>query len=138
MTRNELVENLGTIARSGTKNFTLKKCRNAHKDVSQIGQFGVGFYSAFMVASVLTLCHHEPVLRVLEMVSEGQGEFTITPTEWDHRGTQITLHLKDNAAEFLDEWRLRNIVKTYSDHIALPVILIGAGKDDEKGEPGKR
>ena len=138
MTRNELVENLGTIARSGTKNFVKNVPKDACKDVSQIGQFGVGFYSAFMVASHIdVISSRAGSQESWKWSSEGQGEFTVTPTESVHRGTQIILHLKDSAEEFLDEWRLRNVVKTYSDHIALPVILVNAGKDDEKGEPGK-
>ena len=138
MGHDELVENLGTIARSGTKNFVKNIPQDAHKDVSQIGRFGVGFYSAFMAAFRIDVisCRagsHES----WKWSSEGRGKFTISPVTGANRGTQIILHLKDDATEFLDEWRLRNVIKTYSDHIALPVILVGAGKDDEKDEPGK-
>ncbi|WP_448203660.1 molecular chaperone HtpG [Azospirillum sp. sgz302134] len=140
MNREDLVENLGTIARSGTAAFmrSLKeseKSGDGKKDVNLIGQFGVGFYSAFMVADqVEVLTRKAGEAQGWRWLSDGKGEFTIAEAapEADNlpRGTQIKLHLRDGDDEYLDEHRLSSIIRKYSDHIAIP-ILFGEG-DDEK------
>ena len=123
MNHDELIANLGTIAKSGTAEF-LKSVGDKKKDVSLIGQFGVGFYSAFMVADKVEVTSRKAgEAQGWIWSSTGQGAFTVAPAENAKRGAAITLHLKKDAAEFLEPARLRNIVKTYSDHIALPVIL---------------
>ena len=131
MSRDELVENLGTIARSGTAAFIESVKKDAKGDVSQIGQFGVGFYSAFMVADQVEVVtrkageEHGWIWR-----SDGRGEFTIAEDADAKRGAEIRLHLKEGEDDFLDPYRLRTIVKTYSDHIALPVVMEEDGKEE--------
>jgi molecular chaperone HtpG len=121
MNRDELIENLGTIARSGTSAF-LSKLGEAKKDVNLIGQFGVGFYAAFMVADrVEVVSRHAGEPRGWRWVSEGKGEFSVGPADKPTHGTDITLHLKEGESEFLEEYRLRQIVTRYSDHIAVPI-----------------
>ena len=134
MNREDLIENLGTIARSGTAAFLEQLAETASKkekkDVNLIGQFGVGFYSAFMVAErVEVLTRRAGEEKAWKWASDGQGEFTIEPAEKDIRGTEITLHLKKEAKDFTDPTRLRHVVKTYSDHIAVPIRL-DEGKED--------
>ncbi len=130
MSRGELVENLGTIARSGTSAFVKNLSGDARKDVSLIGQFGVGFYSAFMVADrVEVVTRKAGEDQAWRWVSDGQGEFTVSPAERAGRGTSVTMHLRADADEFLDGDTLREIVRRYSDHIALPILLGG-----ERGE----
>jgi len=124
MTRDELKQNLGTIARSGSAAFLASLTGDAKKDVSLIGQFGVGFYSAFMVADeVEVVSRHAGESQGHAWKSRGDGRFTIAPAEKPGRGTEIVLHLREDASEFLDPSRLKEIVKTYSDHIAVPVRL---------------
>lgn len=133
MSRDELITNLGTIARSGTGEFIKSLSDDTRKDITQIGQFGVGFYSAFMVASRVEVVSRKAGLEEgWKWSSDGRGSFTITEAPDAVRGAIITLHLKDDAVEFLDSWTLRKIVKSYSDHIGLPVIL--AGGNDGKGD----
>jgi len=121
MDRQELIDNLGTIARSGTKSF-LSRLTEAKDGANLIGQFGVGFYAAFMVAEkVEVLSRHAGEAEAWRWTSEGKGEFTVAQSEKETRGTDITLHLKAGEDEFLDEWRLRQIVTKYSDHIAVPI-----------------
>jgi len=124
MSRQELIDNLGTIARSGTQVF-LERAKAEKGDLSLIGQFGVGFYSAFMVAKrveVTSLRAGET--EAWQWTSEGSGRFTVSPAaEGAKRGTRIVLHLKEDAEEFLDNARLEGIVRTYSDHIAHPIML---------------
>ncbi|WP_370156701.1 molecular chaperone HtpG [Ferrovibrio sp.] len=136
MSRDELVANLGTIARSGTGEFVAGLTGDAAKDMALIGQFGVGFYSAFMVAAkveVISRKAGEP--QAWRWVSDGSGQFSIGAAdrpdggEWG-RGTTIVLHLRDSEREFLESQRLRHIVRTYSDHIALPVLLQEDGRTD--------
>jgi molecular chaperone HtpG len=129
MNRDELIENLGTIARSGTSAF-LSNLGDAKKDLSLIGQFGVGFYAAFMVADrVDVVSRHAGEAEAWLWASEGKGEFIVKPAEKAGRGTDITLHLRDSESEFLEDWRLREIVTRYSDHIAVPVRLGSEGGD---------
>lgn len=136
MSRDELVANLGTIARSGTGEFAAKMTGDAARDMALIGQFGVGFYSAFMVAEkVEVISRRAGESQAWRWVSDGSGQFTIgevehaTGKEWG-RGTTIILHLRKGEEEFLETPRLSHIVRTYSDHIALPVVLEAEGKSD--------
>ncbi len=134
MNRDELIENLGTIARSGTSAFVDQLTGDAEKDVALIGQFGVGFYSAFVVAeSVAVTSRRAGEEHAWTWTSDGKGEFSIDEGKRDEQGTTITLKLKKGEKEFLEDQRLRGIVKRYSDHIAIPVMLVGA----EKGEDGE-
>jgi molecular chaperone HtpG len=121
MNRDELIQNLGTIAKSGTSAF-LSTLGDAKKDLSLIGQFGVGFYAAFMVSDrVEVLSRHAGEAEAWRWASEGKGEFTVAAAEKATRGTDITLHLKEGEDEFLEEWRIRQIVTKYSDHISVPI-----------------
>jgi molecular chaperone HtpG len=121
MNRDELIQNLGTIAKSGTSAF-LSSLGEAKKDLSLIGQFGVGFYAAFMVSDrVEVLSRHAGEAEAWRWTSEGKGEFTVASADKAVRGTDISLHLKDGEDEFLEEWRLRQIVTKYSDHISVPI-----------------
>ena len=131
MNRDGLVEDLGTIARSGSSAFLEQLSGDAGKDLALIGQFGVGFYSAFMVADrVEVLSRRAGEAQGWHWVSDGQGSFTIGEADKNSRGTTITLHLKKDADEFLEPARLRRIVATYSDHISLPIVLVEDGKDE--------
>lgn len=126
MSRDEVIENLGTIAKSGTKAFLESMGSDQAKDSQLIGQFGVGFYSAFIVADKVTVKTRAAGLSASEGVfweSQGEGEYTIANLEKATRGTEITLHLRPEEDELLSEWRLRSIISKYSDHIALPVEL---------------
>lgn len=131
MSRDELVANLGTIARSGTGEFAARLSGDATKDMALIGQFGVGFYSAFMVASqVEVISRKAGENQAWRWTSDGSGQFTIGEAEKAGRGTSIILHLREGEHEFLDTARLGRIVKTYSDHVALPVVLDADGKSE--------
>jgi molecular chaperone HtpG len=124
MNREELIDNLGTIARSGTAAFVNQLSGDARKDMSLIGQFGVGFYSAFMVAEkVEVLSRKAGESQGWRWVSDGRGEFTVEPLPDAARGAKIIVHLREGEDDYLDPARLRRIVKTYSDHIGLPIIL---------------
>lgn len=140
MSREEVVENLGTIAKSGTSQFLQQLSGDEKKDAHLIGQFGVGFYSSFIVADkveVLTRRAGADSKEAILWTSAGEGEFTIEAAEKAGRGTQITLHLKDDEKEFADGFRLRNLVKKYSDHIAVPVEMLKEhyGEEDKPAEP---
>ena len=131
MNREELIDNLGTIARSGTAAFVNQLSGDARKDMSLIGQFGVGFYSAFMVAEqVEVLSRKAGESQGWRWMSDGKGEFTVEPLSEAARGARIVVHLREGEDEFLDPATLRRIVKTYSDHIGLPIILKDGGKDE--------
>ena len=124
MSRGDIVENIGTIARSGTKEFLTKLSGDQAKDAHLIGQFGVGFYSAFIVADEVTLETRKAGEKdAFRWQSKGDGEFTLEAIEKKTRGTTVTLHLKKDEDEFLDDWRLREIIKKYSDHITLPITM---------------
>lgn len=132
MRRDEVIENLGTIAKSGTKAFLESLGSDQAKDSQLIGQFGVGFYSAFIVADKVTVHTRAAGAAPEEGVfweSAGEGEYTIADLTKADRGTEITLHLREGEDEFLDSWRVRNIISKYSDHIALPVEI--ETKDEE-------
>jgi molecular chaperone HtpG len=125
MTRDALVQDLGTIARSGTKAFVENLKKADVKDRPElIGQFGVGFYSAFMAADRVTVISRAAGSdEAVKWESDGQGEYTVEPAERAGRGTDVILHLRDDAKEFLDAWRLRSIVKQYSDFIEHPIVM---------------
>ena len=126
MSRDELVDNLGTIARSGTAEFLNQMTGDQQQDAQLIGQFGVGFYSAFIVADRVVVETRRAGLDATEGVrweSDGQGEFTVENVELDQRGTRVTLTLKEGETEFADGLRLENLIHKYSDHIAFPVSL---------------
>ena len=131
MNHDELVENLGTIARSGTAAFMNQLSGDAKPDLSLIGQFGVGFYSAFMVADkVEVLSRKAGDSEGWRWVSDGKGSFTIEPAANVPRGARITLHMREGDDEYLEPHRLQQIVKTYSDHIALPIVLADGNKEE--------
>ncbi|MCZ4059061.1 molecular chaperone HtpG [Pantoea sp. LMR881] len=132
MRREEVIENLGTIAKSGTKAFLESLGSDQAKDSQLIGQFGVGFYSAFIVADKVTVRTRAAGAAADEGVfweSAGEGEYTLADITKEDRGTEITLHLREGEDEFLDAWRVRSIIGKYSDHIALPVEI--ESKDEE-------
>ncbi|HLR29353.1 MAG TPA: molecular chaperone HtpG [Paenalcaligenes sp.] len=140
MSYDELIANLGTIARSGTKEFLGQLTGDKKKDAHLIGQFGVGFYSSFIVAdkvSVLSRRAGLPEDQAALWTSEGEGEYTIEPAEKAGRGTTITLHLRNDEDEFLDGWRLREVLRRYSDHISIPVQMRAEEWDEESKEQKK-
>lgn len=134
MSRDEVIENIGTIARSGTRQFLNSLTGDEAKDAQLIGQFGVGFYSAYVVAEKVTLLTRradaEPVDGV-RWESDGTGSYSIEAVERPQRGTEIVLHLREDAEEFLDDSRLRHIIKTYSDHISIPILMQSEAGEDE-------
>ena len=139
MSRDEIIDNIGTIASSGTRKFLESLTGDQAKDAQMIGQFGVGFYSSFIVADSVTVISRRAGFAKDEAVrweSDGQGSFTLENTEQEARGTVVTLHLKEGEEEFADNFRLRNIIKRYSDHISLPINMLkvdyGADEDKEK------
>jgi len=141
MSRDEAISNLGTIARSGTREFFSKLTGDKQKDAQLIGQFGVGFYSSYIVADKVTVVTRRAGAAASEGVrweSDGQGEFTIADVEKAERGTEITLHLRADEDEFLNGWKLRDILRRYSDHISLPIYMAKEEWDNEKGEQVKR
>ncbi|HET7586757.1 MAG TPA: molecular chaperone HtpG [Gammaproteobacteria bacterium] len=131
MTRDEVIENIGTIARSGTRRFMEALSGDQAKDAHLIGQFGVGFYSAFIVADKVTLTTRRAgESGGTRWVSTGEGDYTLETVEPEHHGTTVTLHVREDEDEFLSYWRLREIIRKYSEHISLPVEL---PKQDDKG-----
>ncbi|WGO84165.1 molecular chaperone HtpG [Arsenophonus apicola] len=134
MTREEVIDNLGTIAKSGTKAFLQSLGNEQAKDSPLIGQFGVGFYSAFIVADKVTVRTRAAGMAADKGVfwqSQGEGEYTVADIEKAERGTEITLHLREDQTEFLDNWRLRSVISKYSDHIALPVEIEAKNEEDD-------
>ncbi|MDW5417671.1 molecular chaperone HtpG [Iodobacter sp. CM08] len=133
MSRDEVVKNIGTIARSGTKEFFGKLSGDAQKDANLIGQFGVGFYSAFIVADKVTLTSRRAgESTATQWESTGDGEFTLEEVAKEGRGTEIVLHMKEGEDEYLSDWSLRSVIRKYSDHITLPIFMPKtAGYDDE-------
>lgn len=137
MTRDEVIANLGTIAKSGTADFLQNLTGDSQKDSQLIGQFGVGFYSAFIVADKVDVFTRKAGADKSEGVhwsSKGEGEFEIASVEREQRGTEIVLHLKEEETEFANGWRLRSLVKKYSDHIAFPVIMKSEPMPAEEGK----
>lgn len=140
MSRDEVVANLGTIARSGTAEFIKNLSGDQKKDSQLIGQFGVGFYSSFVVADRVEVFTRRAGAAASEGVrweSQGEGEFTVETVERAARGTEIVLHLRESAHEFANAWRLRNIIHKYAEHISLPVHMLKAAEDDKETE-GKK
>lgn len=141
MSRDEVIENLGTIAKSGTAQFMQKLSGDQKKDAQLIGQFGVGFYSAFIVADrvvVTTRRAGAPATEGVRWECSGDAEFVVETIEKASRGTTIELHLKSDALEFADNWRLRSIIKKYSDHIAIPVVMqkpVAIDEENKDKEP---
>jgi len=139
MDQADVVSHLGTIAKSGTKEFFSQLSGDQSKDSKLIGQFGVGFYSAFIVAdkvTVRTLKAGLPADAAIEWESAGEGDYTLTPITKDSRGTEIVLHLRDGEDEFLSRWKVESIVTKYSDHISIPVEMWqeGTPEREEEGE----
>jgi len=137
MSREEVIANIGTIAKSGTREFLRSLTGDQRKDAALIGQFGVGFYSSFIVADRVALTTRRAGLEPAEAVrweSEGRGEYTLEPAERAERGTTIVLHLRDGEDDLLNGWRLRSIIEKYSDHISVPILM--PGDPEEGGEPG--
>ncbi len=137
MSHEEVINNLGTIARSGTKEFFSNLTGDKQKDAQLIGQFGVGFYSSFIVAehvSVFTRRAGLPETDAVLWESDGQGEFSVTKVEKADRGTAVTLKLREEEDEFLSGWKLREVLRRYSDHISLPVQMLKEEWNDEKSE----
>ena len=127
MNRDEVIENIGTIARSGTKAFIQKLGQDKSKDLSQIGQFGVGFYSAFIVADEVSLTTRRAGMgseHGVKWTSRGEGEYTLETVEKPSRGTTIVLHLREDHTDFANDWRLRSTIRKYSDHITFPVEML--------------
>jgi len=139
MTRQEVIDNIGTIASSGTRKFLDKMTGDQAKDSQMIGQFGVGFYSSFIVADKVTLETRRAGTAANEGVrweSDGQGSFSLETIENAPRGAKVTLHLKEGEAEFANNYRLKSVIKQYSDHISIPVMMLKEELDD-KGESKK-
>ncbi|VVE21537.1 heat shock protein 90 [Pandoraea aquatica] len=135
MSRDEAVAHLGTIAKSGTKEFFSNLSGDQQKDAALIGQFGVGFYSGFIVADRMTVESRRAGLPAVEGVrwsSAGEGDFSVETIERAPRGTAITLHLREGEDELLSSWQLQSIIRKYSDHISLPIVMRGESWDEEK------
>ncbi len=132
MSRDEVIDNIGTIAKSGTRQFFESLTGDQAKDARLIGQFGVGFYSAFIVADKVTLITRRAGAAQSEGIcweSSGEGSYTLESVDKSTRGTEVTLHLRPDEDEFLDDYRLRNIIRKYSDHISLPIIMKTSDQD---------
>ncbi len=141
MTKEEVIANLGTIAKSGTKDFFSKLSGDAAKDSQLIGQFGVGFYSAFIVAdkvTVRTRAAGTDASQGVEWISDGEGEFTVAEINKPARGTEIVLHIREEEKEFVDNWRLRSIISKYSDHISIPVQMWKDEIPESEGPDGEK
>jgi molecular chaperone HtpG len=139
MTWDEAVLNLGTIAKSGTEDFINHLTGDQMKDSNLIGQFGVGFYSAFIVADRVVLKSRRAGAAAdtaIQWESKGDGEFTIASANKTSRGTELVLHLKDDAEEFLSDWRIRGIITKYSDHISWPIVMQEMSKEPDESEEG--
>jgi len=137
LSRDEAVEHLGTIAKSGTKEFFSSLTGDQAKDAHLIGQFGVGFYSSFIIADKVTVVSRRAGLEANQAVcweSGGQGDYTVEMVEKTSRGTDVTLHLREGEDEFLSGWKLKSIIRKYSDHITLPIVMKKEEWNQEKGE----
>jgi molecular chaperone HtpG len=137
MNRDEVIDNIGTIARSGSKEFFGQLTGDQEKDAHLIGQFGVGFYSSFLVADRVTLTTRRAGLTAEHGVrweSTGDGEYSLETIEKAERGTEITLHLREDADEFLESFRLHSIIHKYADHIPFPIRMFGEAAATEEGE----
>ncbi|HEY5776673.1 MAG TPA: molecular chaperone HtpG, partial [Xanthomonadales bacterium] len=139
MSRQEVIENIGTIARSGTKKFLENVSENKEFNANLIGQFGVGFYSSFIVADNVTLLTRAAGTKPSEGVrweSDGTGEYSISQVDLPKQGTEVTLHLREDAKEFLSSWKIRSLISKYSDHIGFPIYMKKPAlpEDDETGQ----
>ncbi|MCU6432826.1 molecular chaperone HtpG [Undibacterium sp. Jales W-56] len=137
MTRDDTIAHLGTIAKSGTKEFFGKLSGDQQKDAAMIGQFGVGFYSGFIVADKITVESRRAGTAAdtgVRWESEGAGDFSVEDISKADRGTSITLHLREGEDEFLSSWKLKSVIRTYSDHISLPILMQKEEWDEEKKE----
>ncbi|PXX40367.1 molecular chaperone HtpG [Undibacterium pigrum] len=137
MSKADAIEHLGTIAKSGTKEFFGKLSGDQQKDAAMIGQFGVGFYSGFIVADRITVETRRaglPADQAVRWESEGAGDFSVEDIVKEGRGTSITLHLREGEDEFLSAWKLKSVIRTYSDHISLPIKMQKEEWDEEKKE----
>lgn len=137
MSRDEVIDNLGTIAKSGTSKFLSELSGDQQKDSQLIGQFGVGFYSAFIVADKVEVFSRRAGSAVEEgvhWISQGEAEYTVETLSKDSRGTRIVMHLKKGEEDFADGWRLRSVIKKYSDHISLPIIMEKEASAPAEGE----
>lgn len=139
MNGDEVIRNIGTIAKSGTKEFIQNLSGDQAKDANLIGQFGVGFYSAFILADKVTLVTRRAGEKeAVQWQSTGEGDFTIEAVEKAGRGTDVILHLREGEDEFLNDWKLKTIIRKYSDHITLPIVMKKSEwKDGENGEGGQ-
>ena len=141
LSQQEAIDNLGTIAKSGTRDFMASLSGDQKNDAQLIGQFGVGFYSGFIVADRITVESRRAGMPAAEGVrwsSEGTGEFEVAEIQRDERGTSITLHLKDDAHDYLNAWKLKGIINKYSDHISLPILMQKEEwKEGENDQPGE-
>ncbi|TDJ25448.1 MAG: molecular chaperone HtpG [Gammaproteobacteria bacterium] len=136
MTRDEVIENIGTIAKSGTQSFLDSITGDQKNDANLIGQFGVGFYSSFIVAEQVTLRTRKAGQKAnkgVEWTSEGKGEYEIKSIEKPGRGTEVTLKLRKDEDEFLNDWKLRSIITSYSDHIDIPIVMDKSTEPSEEG-----
>ena len=139
MTRDEVISSLGTIAKSGTAEFFQNLTGDQARDSQLIGQFGVGFYSAFIVADSVTVRTRKAgETEATEWHSKGEGEYTLADIEKAERGTEIILHLRDDEKEFLEEYRLRSIVTKYSDHVSIPVEMYTPATEESEGPDGEK
>ena len=138
MSRDEVIANIGTIAKSGTKEFFQSLSGDEAKDANLIGQFGVGFYSSFIIADRVTLITRRAGdTQAVKWQSEGEGDYTLEAANKASRGTEITLHLRENEDEFLNDWQLKSIIRKYSDHITLPIVMYKSEwKEGEEGADG--
>ncbi len=135
MSRQEVIDHIGTIAKSGTREFFQALTGDQAKDARLIGQFGVGFYSSFIVADKVTVVTRRAGLgheHAVRWESAGEGDYTIETVERAARGTDVILHLREGEDEFLDGWRLKSIIRKYSDHIQVPIVMVKEQWDEEK------
>ena len=140
MNRDDVVANIGTIAKSGTRQFLDSLSGDQKVDAKLIGQFGVGFYSAFVVADKVTLVSRkagDPASAGCKWESDATGGYTLTPVESAARGTSVTLHIKEDSAEFLSAFKLRSVIKKYSDHITFPIMMMGEVPSVPEPEEGE-
>ena len=140
MSRDEVIANIGTIAKSGTKEFFQSLSGDEAKDANLIGQFGVGFYSAFIIADKVTLTSRRAgASDAVKWQSAGEGDYTLDDVSKESRGTEITLHLRKDEDEFLNDWQLKSIIRKYSDHITLPIMMLKSEwKEGEEGSDGHK
>jgi molecular chaperone HtpG len=139
LSRQEVIEHIGTIAKSGTREFPYSLSGDQRKDATLIGQFGVGFYSSFIVADWVILTTRGAGLPADEAVrweSDGRGEYTLEPAECSSRGTTIVLQLRGGEDDLMNEYRLRSIIQKYSDHLSLPIVMPSSKQEEAPDDTG--